>query len=235
MEAAAETVEVAFEGCGVEEEGAREAEDLVVVDACGGLDFAAVGAEEWGVVESGRAGPAVRRGGHGLSLDAGRKGGFQMSDVQVDYFRRLFRYDRWANHEVLVALQAAGRQPADSVRWLAHLAGAGHTWLSRVKQEESPLAIWPELTVDQCEGYLTQLGEGWLAYLETIGPKELGRDVVYKNSRGEEFSTVLSDLFTQVLTHGAYHRGQIAANMRMNGETPAASDYIIAVRKGVLG
>ena len=154
--------------------------------------------------------------------------------MDTRYFQRLFRYDRWANREVLMALRTAKEPPAQVLRWLAHLAGAGHTWLARVSATTPPLAIWPELTVEQCDHFLTLLGDGWLGYLDALAPSELSLSVAYSNSRGEEFSTTIADILTQVLTHGSYHRGQIAAAMRACGETPASTDFIIAVRKGVL-
>ena len=154
--------------------------------------------------------------------------------MDTRYFQRLFRYDRWANREVLMALQRAKEPPAQVLRWLAHLAGAGHTWLARVNEKTPPLAIWPELTVEQCDHFMTLLGDGWLRYLEALAPTELSSSVAYSNSRGEEFSTTVADVLTQVLTHSSYHRGQIAAAMRACGETPASTDFIIAVRKGVL-
>jgi uncharacterized damage-inducible protein DinB len=159
---------------------------------------------------------------------------FWMGDMETEYFRRLFRYDRWANGEVLASMQAAKEPPEKALRWLAHLAGAGHTWLARVRGEECPLAIWPELTLEQCASYLEKLGDGWLVSLDELGATGLNRIAVYRNSKGEEFSTAVPDILTQVLTHGAYHRGQIAAEMRAHGETPAMTDFIIAVRKGVL-
>ncbi|HEY6147556.1 MAG TPA: DinB family protein [Thermoanaerobaculia bacterium] len=35
-----------------------------------------------------------------------------------------------------------------------------------------------------------------------------------------------------VVIHGGYHRGQIAAELRAAGFTPAYTDYIEAVRRG---
>lgn len=107
--------------------------------------------------------------------------------MDTRYFQRLFRYDRWANREVLMALQRAKEPPAQVLRWLAHLAGAGHTWLARVNEKTPPLAIWPELTVEQCDHFMTLLGDGWLRYLEALAPTELSSSVAYSNSRGEEF------------------------------------------------
>jgi uncharacterized damage-inducible protein DinB len=132
-------------------------------------------------------------------------------------------------------VQKAKEQPAQALRWLAHLAGAGHTWLARVNEAASPLAIWPDLSLEQCEIYLKSVGEGWLVYLDKLEPAALNGSVVYRNSKGEEFSTAVLDVLSQVLTHGSYHRGQIAAEMRARGEAPAMTDFIIAARLGVLG
>jgi uncharacterized damage-inducible protein DinB len=38
-----------------------------------------------------------------------------------------------------------------------------------------------------------------------------------------------------VLLHSAYHRGQIASFMRASGDTPAYTDFILAVRQGLIG
>jgi uncharacterized damage-inducible protein DinB len=155
--------------------------------------------------------------------------------MEIEYFQRLFRYDRWANKETLHSLEAAKVPPAKALQWLAHLAGAGHTWLARVRKIEPALVIWPELTFEQCANHLEKLGAGWLKYLDDLGTADLNRSVTYRNSRGEEFSTPVPDILTQVLTHGGYHRGQIASELRAHGETPAATDFIVAVRKRVLG
>jgi uncharacterized damage-inducible protein DinB len=157
-----------------------------------------------------------------------------MSKMEVEYFRRLFRYDQWANQEVLAALLAAKGPSVKTLRWMAHLAGAGSTWLSRAKGAESPLAIWPELTLPECQGYFDALGVEWLLYLDTVDANELKESVVYRNSKGDEHSALVTDLLTQVLTHGAYHRGQIAAEMRAQGDTPASTDFILAVWKDAL-
>jgi uncharacterized damage-inducible protein DinB len=157
-----------------------------------------------------------------------------MSEMEIEYFRRLFRYDQWANNEVLTALSVTKEPSVKALRWMAHLAGAGSTWLSRAKGAQSPLAIWPELTLPQCQGYLEALGVEWLLYLDALDANGLKENVVYRNSKGDEVSAAVTDLLTQVLTHGAYHRGQIAAEMRAQGDTPASTDFIVAVWKDAL-
>jgi hypothetical protein len=123
--------------------------------------------------------------------------------MDTRYFQRLFRYDNWANGEVLMALRVAKEPSAQVLRWLGHLAGAGHTWLARVNGKACPLAIWPELTMEECDHFLMLLGDEWQRYLDALAPAELSSMVEYRNSRGEEFSTTIVDILTQVLTLAA--------------------------------
>ena len=153
--------------------------------------------------------------------------------MEIGDFQRLFRYDAWANREVLAALHAIGNAPERSVELLAHMAGAGNVWLARLKQEQPPLAIWPQLSLTECERYLLTLESAWPEQLDKLGLSSLAENVEYRNSRGEEFSTSVADVLMQVLMHGTYHRGQIAMDMRAHGFTPVLTDYIAAERKGV--
>ena len=60
------------------------------------------------------------------------------------------------------------------------------------------------------------------------------RMVEYRNSKGEAWSNRVEDILTHVLMHSAYHRGQIALEMRAAGTEPAYTDFIHAVRQGFL-
>ena len=138
---------------------------------------------------------------------------------------RLFAYDHWANREEATRLRQIGA-PAPPMRVLNHIVGADWLWLCRVRNENPKLAIWPELSIDDCEREIDTLRE---AFDETL---RMPRDtrVEYRNSKGEPWSSSLDDVLTHIITHSAYHRGQIATLVRQGGETPAYTDLIHAVR-----
>ena len=54
--------------------------------------------------------------------------------------------------------------------------------------------------------------------------------VAYHNSRGEPFETPLAEISAHVVSHGAYHRGQIAALLRAAGLAPPPTDRIAYAR-----
>lgn len=146
---------------------------------------------------------------------------------------RMLRYDRWANEETLRSLQQ-GTAPARSLRWLGHIIGAEFLWLSRIEGKTAELPVWPELTLEECEQRLAELSKRRLEQLADGAAGSLGRAVSYTNSKGEAWSNTLEEILTHVVIHSAYHRGQIASDLRAEGAEPAYTDYIHAVRQGML-
>ncbi len=150
-------------------------------------------------------------------------------------------YDAWANARVLRSLEAA--QPArpaqppgapeQAVRVLGHILGAQRVWLARLRgQDTSAVAIWPDLSLDECAAHLGHLQTAYDAYLAGLTEADLSGQVTYRNSRGEPFETAVRDILRQVFRHGAYHRGQIALLLREQGHEPAGTDFITFVREG---
>jgi uncharacterized damage-inducible protein DinB len=94
------------------------------------------------------------------------------------------------------------------------------------------LAVWPLLTIEQCKLQVDQLPGLWQNYLTSLGEAGLPRSLTYKNTKGESFTSQPQDILLHVVMHSAYHRGQIASDMRAAGFTPAYTDFIHGVRQG---
>ena len=150
----------------------------------------------------------------------------------LEHFRRQFAYDEWANREVLTGLKASPNPTARPRQLLAHILSAERLWLERIRQHLQSLPVWPDFTLDQCEEQVVDLARLWPDFLIQISPAGLSETVVYKNSKGEPWTSTVEDILTHVLLHSAYHRGQIASQVRAGGEQPAYTDFIHAVRQG---
>lgn len=151
---------------------------------------------------------------------------------RLAHLTRLFAYDGWANRETLAALRAAFPPPARSLRWLGHIVGCQWLWLGRLQGAAGPAAVWPDLSLDQCGEQLGDLARAWAGYLGALPPERLGEPVSYVNSLGEPWTSTVDDILEHTVMHGAYHRGQIAADLRQAGHAPAYTDFIHAVRRG---
>lgn len=153
----------------------------------------------------------------------------------LEYLRKLYVYDHWANQEVARALQSAQQPPARSVRLMAHVVGTEWTWRSRILTESKKMAVWPQLTVEQILQEVAELKTAWAGYLGSLTRARLAEPAAYTNSKGEHFSSQLGDILMHVVMHSAYHRGQIAADMRASGLEPVYTDFIHAVRQAMVG
>lgn len=135
---------------------------------------------------------------------------------------RLFDHLEWADARILEALRRSPDPRALEI--YAHILGAEHVWLSRLRGTKPDVAVWPQLTVDAC------------ASLAAANAKELrafiGQDriVHYTNSAGAEFDSSVEDILLHVAMHGQYHRGQVNLLLRGSGATPAPVDYIAWAR-----
>jgi uncharacterized damage-inducible protein DinB len=154
--------------------------------------------------------------------------------MSVERLQRDFRYDDWANREVLRHLVRDSAPPARALAWLAHVLGTQAEWHARLTGTKSELAVWPALTPDECEDVLPRLRASWTRYLEDLTPATLGRTIEYVNSKGQRWTSRVEDVLAHVILHGAYHRGQIACELRAVGLTPPYTDYVHATRSGAV-
>jgi uncharacterized damage-inducible protein DinB len=152
---------------------------------------------------------------------------------ELGTLRKLFAYEDWANREALASLQAPG-VPARTVERFAHLLGARRIWLARLDGRTDPGTPWPSLDLKTCALELAELERGWRAYLSALTAQRLAQTIEYVNTKGQRFSNGVGDVLQHLVLHSAYHRGQIASDVRAAGLTPANTDYIHAVRSGAL-
>jgi uncharacterized damage-inducible protein DinB len=152
----------------------------------------------------------------------------------IEHLLRQFAYDAWANREVLAVLRSSPHPSARPLQLLAHILSAERLWLERIRNRPQSLPVWPDATAEQCDEHITELERLWHEFLSQLSLTGLTEKVAYKNSKGEPWSSTVEDVLTHVLLHSAYHRGQIASQVRASGEQPAYTDYIHAVRQGLI-
>jgi uncharacterized damage-inducible protein DinB len=149
----------------------------------------------------------------------------------LEEIRRLYAHAAWADEAVLGALTRAGdATPFEVPEIFGHVVGAELVWLSRLRNEPPPVAVWPEATLDTLRDLVTRSREGFAEYLAGLSEAGLDTEVRYVNSAGRAFTSRVSDILVHAALHGAYHRGQVALLLRQAGLEPAPTDYIAFVR-----
>src|SRR5688500_2180155 len=126
---------------------------------------------------------------------------------QLDHLHRLVDHMAWADERVLASLRAARYAAPAAFTLYSHILGAEHTRLSRISGHAPRAAVWPELSLDECE----ELGRGNVEALRSLvdrlAPDDRRRPIVYRNTAGVELTTPLEYILLHVAMHGAYHRG----------------------------
>jgi len=149
----------------------------------------------------------------------------------VQHYIRLFRYDAWANQEVLAGLRASAAPAERPLKFMSHILAAERVWLERLQGQKQSVPVWPQHTADECARQAAELLSLWEKYLAANTEAGLAATVKYKNSSGETWESRPDDILMHVIMHSAYHRGQIAADVRSAGFTPAYTDFIHSIRR----
>jgi len=152
----------------------------------------------------------------------------------IEHFTRLFAYDGWANQEVLAGLRIAVTPLPRALALMAHIFSSQRLWMERLEQRPQSLPVWPEFTIEECDKQAAELLALWKNYLANSSEADLAEPVSYRNSKGEAWSSRKDDILMHLITHSAYHRGQVAATVRAAGSTPAYTDFIHSIRQGLV-
>ncbi|MEP7344302.1 MAG: DinB family protein [Gemmatimonadaceae bacterium] len=144
--------------------------------------------------------------------------------------QKLFHHMAWADAQVLQALHATPGSEPLALAYFAHVLGAEHVWLSRIRGVKAQLAVWPALSLEACTAIVAEHSAAFSSMVVDASGADLQRDIEYVNSAGRAFRSTLEDILIHVALHGAYHRGQVAILMRDGGGVPAPTDYIALAR-----
>jgi uncharacterized damage-inducible protein DinB len=165
------------------------------------------------------------------------------SVLELAFVGALYRYNSWANEEVLTAVSRAS--PADFTRdlksshrsmrdTLTHLVWAEWIWLQRWKGT-SPMEVFsPDdfPTVDSLADRFRAVAAERSGFLEGLTAEALSREIEYRNLKGETWRYPLWQQLHHVVNHSTYHRGQVITMLRQVGESAPATDFLVYYDQG---
>jgi uncharacterized damage-inducible protein DinB len=144
----------------------------------------------------------------------------------ASHISRLFEHVWWADDLCGRSLAAMDDPPEDLVDLYAHVVGAEMIWMDRIEGVPPTSDVWPDVDLAGARALADTSRDRYRDFLQRMEPGTLDENVVYINSAGDQFESLVEDILLHVALHGAYHRGQIARGVRSNGGEPAPTDYI---------
>ncbi len=132
-------------------------------------------------------------------------------------------YNDWANKEYVLHFSQKQIDLPPALRLLSHIVNAHHVWNSRIENSKPKHGVWDVHTL---QAILEIQKDNFDRSLDILKTKRVETPVTYRNTKGDEFTSQIWEIFTHVNYHCAYHRGQIATLLRQNNIDPPVTDYI---------
>ena len=145
------------------------------------------------------------------------------------YYLDLFEYNNWANDRIILKIQKTDLEfeVGNPLKIMGHIISAQDTWLERVKgTKKYNIYLWDEFSIQELEVLSINSHREWIKFLNKFNEEGLEKFCDYKNSKGEKNQRKYQDIFTHVVNHSSYHRGQINQLLRLNKYEPAVTDFI---------
>jgi uncharacterized damage-inducible protein DinB len=153
---------------------------------------------------------------------------------------RLFAYTEWANARTVAVIRTLDEEQytrrlessfpsiADT---LGHIVLVEWIWLKRWKGESPNAAPQVDFAREPLLGKLREVEDERRAFLAGLTDDDLAQPLSYHAIDGLPFTQLLGDLFTHLVNHSTYHRGQLATMLRQVGAVPPSTDFVKFVRE----
>lgn len=162
--------------------------------------------------------------------------------LNIDAAKDLLRYNDWANGRLVSASSLLSDEKLDapvemgpgSLRCtLMHLWAGEHVWLQRWQSRTE--TAWPNETERLSPAVigerLSKVSSARAAFIDSVKPEALSREITYRDSRGDLFTATLSDMLIQGVLHSVHHRAQAVNMIRRAGGPTVDLDYMYWIRK----
>lgn len=146
----------------------------------------------------------------------------------MNYLQTLFAQKSWANHELFNALAAIpddahAEAITTAIRTLnhihvvdeifrAHLCGQQHRY-SATNTPETPELGQLHFSVAETDAW-------YLEYVQQLPASELGQSIRFRFTDGDAGEMTKEEMLLHVITHGAYHRGNVGQILKSISVAP---------------
>ena len=173
--------------------------------------------------------------------------------MDAEFFRMLFRYNRWANALVLAKaseVPEAGYYAASPGlsfgslhATLVHILVGELVWRARFDHGLPPEALKDARRADQLAASelptLAALKSLWAEedakqarFFEDLHDEDVDAPLAYKTQYGEPYEQPLRELMLHLLNHGTQFRAEACVRLTALGHSPGDIDLIVWLRAG---
>lgn len=158
-------------------------------------------------------------------------------------FRRMARYNRWANGRLYDACarlpEAEYLKPRPSFfgsihRTLNHILVGDRIWLDRMEGRNAPAPALDAVLYEDLAGLLAarEAEDGRiLAFVDGLDETAMAGEFAYRTSAGEAQANRIADVLPHLFNHETHHRGQVHGLLSQTEVAPLPLDLIYFMRE----
>ncbi len=162
--------------------------------------------------------------------------------VTTQEVKQLFAYNAWATNRLFDAL---GSMPEEQLtndmqsshhsilETMVHIVGAERIWHARWigAAEQQALTLADAPTLKALKELWTKVGFETAKFLGELTDKKLLEIFEMKTLKGDVFKHIYWQAMMHLLTHSAFHRGQVITMMRQQGVVPPTTGMTVFFRE----
>lgn len=162
--------------------------------------------------------------------------------MDIDYFRTLFAYSRWANARVLDRAREAREDDYFAERaglsfknlhgTLIHLVGSERVWLLRWTEHfAAPLTAEEAPDLATLLNIRAEAEKGQQSFLAGLTDADLDKPNTYRMPNGNELTHLLGHQFGHMVNHATQFRSEAAVRLTELDLSPGSLDFIAFLRE----
>lgn len=141
------------------------------------------------------------------------------------HFKNLLEHNFEANQKFIEKLFSSRNEKIVST--MSHILNAQYVWNERMLQRKPFGDAWDDIPTHE----LYEKNENNLiSSMAILNNFNFNSTIEYRNSKNERFFNKTYEIFSHIISHSSYHRGQIAGLFELEGITPPTTDYIFYQR-----
>ena len=146
----------------------------------------------------------------------------------MNTLKGLVAHANWANRLWLEIVASRANNDEYLRRLISHIYLAEQAWFQRIFAEEVRPDVFSTLECDE----LRQMADRHAGRYAEVLATDLSRVIAYRRFNGDPYESSVLDILNHVITHGAHHRGQMAAYASRVEIAPPDTSYISFARLG---
>ena len=148
-----------------------------------------------------------------------------------EHYLQLFKYDDWASGKLLSVLVENRIDNEAILQKFSHILFARQIWLWQILGKTELPKQLENASLENLIAAIDADKAEWINYLESADDEDFSYTIEYRRTQGTPFETEIKDILTHVVNHSTYHRGQIAAILKLIYDKVPSTDFIFYLRE----